>query len=186
MTMPANPLSAGTILLMGIVTVLLGLLLVRLGRALGTLLIILGLTALIGLLAAALSHRSRATATAVTAATVAVAGQGASNLAVTMLTILLVTVVVAGGGAILYLVYRLRRAEKWGKWLPGPNARWQGGREMPPPPWWWIRLLPPPAWWEYPGSMGMGRGYKEPPIIVIDSEEEGLDLDALPWEEWGW
>ena len=159
---------------------LLGLLLIRVGRALGVLLLVLGLVAILGLMAVALLHQSRAAETAAAAAVVATTGQTMNGVAVTVLLVVLLVVLLAGGTAILYLLYRLRRAERRGRWLPGPNARW--GRVETPPvpryPWW---MLPPPPWWGYPPQVRT----EEPAVYVIEGDEEP-DLEALPWEEWGW
>jgi len=185
MTLPVDLPPTGTIVLVGLGLILLGLVLSRVGQALGIILLILGLMALLGLLAVTLFHQSRATAAAATAATVATTGQAVNSVAVTALTVLLVVVVFAGGASVLYLLYRLRRAEKRGQWLPGPNARWGRAGEMPPAPWWVYPPLPP-VWWGYPPPM---RGYGREPegIYVIDNEDEGPNLEALPWEEeWGW
>ncbi|HHS96651.1 MAG TPA: hypothetical protein ENK08_01930 [Chloroflexi bacterium] len=183
--LPVDPSSTGTLVLGGIAIGLLGLMLLRLGRALGVLLIVLGVMVFLGLLAVALLQQSKATAATATAATVATAGQAASGVAVTVLAVLLVIVILGGGGVVGYLYLRLRRAERRGRWLPDPNARWGRAGEMPPVPWWMYPPLPP-VWWRYPPPMEMGRGYGEPPIIVVD-DEEGPGLDALPWEEeWGW
>ena len=179
--LPVDPSSTGALILMGIASVLLGLILVRVGRALGVLLAVFGVVALVGLLAAALFQQSRATATAATAAAVATTGQTVNSVAVTVLAVLLLLAVLVGAGVIGYLYLRLRRAERQGRWLPGPNARWGRAGEMPPGPRWMYPPLPP-VWWRYPPPM---RGVREPDVYAVDDEEP--ELDALPWgEEWGW
>jgi len=181
MTLPVDLSSTGAALAMGIAALVLGLLLVRIGRALGVLLAVLGLVALLGLLAVALFHQSEATAATATAAVVATAGQAVSNVAVTVLAVLLVVVLLAGGVAVLYLLRRLRLAERQGRWLPGPNARWGRAGEMLPVPWW--AYLPPP-WWRYPPPMRWEP--QEPSVYVIEDEDEEPGLDALPWGGEGW
>jgi hypothetical protein len=184
MMLPVEFSATGPLALVGIAAVLLGWLLARVGRALGVLLLAAGAVALVGLLALTLFHQSRATAATATAAAVATTGQAVSSVAVTVLAVLLLIAVLGGGGVIGYLYLRLRRAERQGRWLPGPNARWGRAGEMPSVPW-WMYVPPPPAWWGYPPPLPMVRtantGY-----VVIDEDEE-VDLEALPWEEdWGW
>jgi len=168
------------VLVAGVGLLLLGLLLIRVGRALGVALLILGLVAILGLMVVALLHQSRAAETAAAAAVVATTGQTMNSTVVTVLAVLLVIVLLASGTVILYLLYRLRRAERRGRWLPGPNARW--GRVetplVPPYPWW---MVPPPPWWGYPPARTEG-----PAVYVIDEGDEEPDPMALPWEEWGW
>jgi hypothetical protein len=175
----------GVVVAVALAAVLFGLILARVGRTLGTLLLVLGLVALAGLLTLALFRQSRATAAAATAAAVATTGQAVSSVTVTLLTMLLVVAVLSGGGMIGYLYLRLRRAERRGRWLPGPNARWGRAGEMPSASW-WMYVPPPPAWWGYPPQIGMG--YGGPTVYVIDEGDEEPDLDALPWggKEWEW
>ena len=150
------------VLVAGVGLLLLGLLLIRVGRALGVALLVL-LVAILGLMAVALLHQ-----------------RTMNGVAVTVLLVVLLVVLFASGTAILYLLYRLRRAERRGRWLPGPNARW--GRVetplVPPYPWW---MVPPPPWWGYPPARTEG-----PAVYVIDEGDEEPDPMALPWEEWGW
>jgi hypothetical protein len=119
----------GLLALVGLILIL------RFGRALARgLLWLLG--GVIGLaLFVTLINQARATRQAATAATVATTGQTVSTFALTLLTLLVVLLLLLGGGAIVYLVWRLKRVERrrpGGRWLPGPNARWE--RTSPPAP----------------------------------------------------
>ena len=172
-------------LVLGILAVVGGILLIRVLQRIGLVLILIGVLILAGVLGLALLRQSAATQTAAAAATVASAGQTVNGVAVTVLAVLLLLAVLAGAGVIGYLYLRLRRAERRGRWLPGPNAYWGRAGEMQPPAPWWAYMPPPPAWWGYPPLptvRGANTGH-----VVIDDEDEEVDLEALPWEEdWGW
>lgn len=88
--------------------------------------------ALLTLTLVAVITQATATQQAAQAATVAGVGQTAGTLTVLALVALLVLLLVVGTGAILYLLWRLRRAEAGltppaprRRWAAGPNARWQ-------------------------------------------------------------
>ena len=164
-------------LVLGILAVVGGILLIRVLQRIGLVLILIGVLILAGVLGLALLRQSAATQTAAAAATVASAGQTAATVGITAMAVALVVVLVVAVSVILYLLYRLRRAEGRARWLPGPNAYWgQTGRELG-------------AMGNWPSLPYYGQhdyGVPAPPQqIIIIREGEDDDL-ALPWEWGGW
>lgn len=103
-----------------------------------TILLSLGLLVVIVLLAWALGEQASATRQIATAATVSAAGQTAGSVTATVLATLLAVVLLGAGGVVVYLLLRLKLVERRlsenaprvGRWLPGPNARWEQGEQQ--------------------------------------------------------
>lgn len=115
-------------LLYAVLFILAVVLVVRYGKAL----LLVG--ALLALVAVAWAWGEQATATrqVATAATVSAAGQTAGSVTATVLATLLVVVLLAAGGAVVYLWLRMKALERQAsgaprasRWVAGPNARWE-------------------------------------------------------------
>jgi hypothetical protein len=124
-------------LILGIIAaIVVGVILIKLGRQLAILLLVGGVVAAVVVVGLAILDQAEATRQVAQAATVASAGQATASVGVTILGTILAVVVIGGGVGIGYLVGRLRRAERLaarqaGQWQPGPNALWsQQGRQV--------------------------------------------------------
>ena len=179
-----------------IAAIVVGVVLIKLGRQLAVLLLVGGIVAAVIVVALAILDQAEATRQVAQAATVASAGQATASVGVTILGTLLAVVVIGGGIGVAYLVWRLRRAEyeaqrQAGQWTPGPNARWgqqgQGpteitpygyrfptGRPSPPPTVYYPPYYPPYPMGYVPPSPHTGYpaqgGY--PQVVVIDRRDE--------------
>lgn len=110
-------------LIYGILFLLVLVLLARFGKQM----LLVGGALGVLLLIWALGAQASATRQVATAATVSAAGQTAGSITATVLATLLILVLLAAGGAVLYLWVRLRRIEGAAavkRWTPGPNAHW--------------------------------------------------------------
>jgi len=112
--------------LIGLAVALTTILSIRFGRQIARGLSIIGGLAAVIAVAYALAEQARASRQAAKAASIAAAGQAVESVAVTLLATLLILVVILAA-AVVYLLFRMKRAEsgRGRKWLPGPNARWQ-------------------------------------------------------------
>jgi hypothetical protein len=183
--------------------ILLGVILIRLGRQIAIFLLVGGGIAAVIVVGLAILDQAEATRQAAQVATVASAGQTGATILATMLVI----VVIGGGLGIAYLVWRLRRTERrlerqQGQWQPGPNVRWSQqsqpeplpsyGNPLPPDP-----LLAPPAAYHpyaYPYPPQMGYALPPPPyagyhgagaypqVIVIDRRDRQDAIDEDPFD----
>ena len=174
--------------------IVLGVVLIKLGRQIAIFLLVGGAIAAVIVVALAILDQAEATRQVAQAATVASAGQATASVGVTILGTLLAVVVIGGGLGIAYLVWRLRRTEKrlerqQGQWQPGPNALWgQQGQQQgqiapygyhiptghvpaPPsayPPYPYpphVGYAPPSPYVGYPAQGGY------PQVVVIDRRE---------------
>jgi hypothetical protein len=193
--------------------IVLGIVLIKLGRQIAVFLLVGGIVAAVVAVALAILNQAEATRQVAQAATVASAGQASASIGVTILGTLLAVVVIGGGLGVAYLTWRVRRAERRldrqrGQWKPGPNARWkqQGpepteitpygyrfltGRPSPPPtayyPPYPMGYAPPTSQTGYPVQGGY------PQVVIIDRRDEDqrysdddLVSDFLPlWEDDG-
>jgi hypothetical protein len=122
-----------TNILIGVGVVAVALIVLRFAKQIAIFLGIAGALVLGIALLSAMSSQAKATQRAAEAATAASVGQTANSVGVTILSILLVLVILAGGGAVLYFYVRMRRAESQTGdkgWVAGPNALW--GRKGQP------------------------------------------------------
>jgi len=134
------------ILLTGVAVALLGVLILRMGRKLAIFLLAAGGMAVAGVVALALlgqaaasREAAKAATKAATAATVAASGQAVSSVMLAVLASAVLFVLALAGVAVGYFWLRAQRAERQvaqvvrarGKWVSGPNARWQ---RIPSPP----------------------------------------------------
>ena len=110
--------------LIGLAVALTTILSIRFGRQIARGLFIIGGLAAVTAIAYALAEQAWASRQAAKAASIAAAGE---SVAVTLLATLLILVVILAVAAVVYLLFRIKRAEsgRGRKWLPGPNARWQ-------------------------------------------------------------
>lgn len=110
--------------LIGLAVALTTILSIRFGRQIARGLFIIGGLAAVTAIAYALAEQAWASRQAAKAASIAAAGE---SVAVTLLATLLVIAVILAVAAVVYLLFRIKRAERGRgrKWLPGPNARWQ-------------------------------------------------------------
>jgi len=110
--------------LIGLAVALTTILSIRFGRQIARGLFIIGGLAAVTAIAYALAEQAWASRQAAKAASIAAAGE---SVAVTLLATLLILVVILAAAAVVYLLFRIKRAERGRgrKWLPGPNARWQ-------------------------------------------------------------
>lgn len=114
--------------------IVLGILLIRLGRQITLALMGLGVVGALVVGALALFEQAQASREAAKAAKVTAVGQTVESTTLTLLISLLVVVVILAAIAVIYFWLRPRRMERWlvtqqcqrpGQWAPGPNARWR-------------------------------------------------------------
>jgi len=169
-------------LLYAVLSILAVVLVVRYGKAL----LLVG--ALLALVAVAWAWGEQATATrqVATAATVSAAGQTAGSVTATVLATLLVVVLLAAGGAVVYLWLRMKALERQAsgaprasRWVAGPNARWEQvepeSRTLPADPLGQLVQL------EVLRTLRELRGTRQQPALT-DEDEVNSDGDiSWPW-----
>jgi len=168
-------------LLYAVLFILVVVLVVRYGKAL----LLVG--ALLALVAVAWAWGEQATATrqVATAATVSAAGQTAGSVTATVLATLLVVVLLAAGGAVVYLWLRMKALERQAsgaprsRWVAGPNARWEQAepesRALPTDPLGQLVQL------EVLRTLRELRGTRQQPALT-DEDEANSDADiSWPW-----
>jgi len=169
-------------LLYAVLSILVVVLVVRYGKAL----LLVG--ALLALVAVAWAWGEQATATrqVATAATVSAAGQTAGSVTATVLATLLVVVLLAAGGAVVYLWLRMKALERQAsgaprasRWVAGPNARWEQvepeSRALPADPLGQLVQL------EVLRTLRELRGTRQQPALT-DEDEVNSDGDiSWPW-----
>ena len=168
-------------LLYAVLFILAVVLVVRYGKAL----LLVG--ALLALVAVAWAWGEQATATrqVATAATVSAAGQTAGSVTATVLATLLVVVLLAAGGAVVYLWLRMKALERQAsgaphasRWVAGPSARWEQvepeSRALPADPLGQLVQL------EVLRTLRELRGTRQQPALTEDEVDSDGDI-SWPW-----
>ncbi len=151
--------------------------------------------AVVGLIGWVLLTQAQATRQAASAARVAASGQTVTSLGLVLVVGVLVGVLLAGGGVVVFLWAQLQRAQRLarrrqepgsGRWQAGPNAYW--GRADEPP-----RDLPTGAHpldalvqLEVLRMLREMRPPERPAALPLeDREREGSDENEdVAWREW--
>ncbi|HOC22086.1 MAG TPA: hypothetical protein PKL16_11345 [Anaerolineae bacterium] len=169
-------------LLYAVLFILVVVLVVRYGKAL----LLVG--ALLALVAVAWAWGEQATATrqVATAATVSAAGQTAGSVTATVLATLLVVVLLAAGGAVVYLWLRMKALERQAsgaprasRWVAGPNARWEqaepASRALPTDPLGQLVQL------EVLRTLRELRSVRQQPALTDEDEADSDGNISWPW-----